>query len=323
MLKQLRYVVTVAFVMSVTMASTATAQETLGFTINPTQGIPGDTVSGQVNPADVAAHCVTDLAEFQARFQAVFEGPFANGGAEGELFSRFFPTGEFVFDTCEQGAYSLTGFVVLGIAANINGAAETALPQTFVMTFADIATAARRGAGQLRSVTGVGSVVGPDGAPGPWAVAAACVGPVLDVDLLEAGIRANGAFLESLGFPTCDINSPEFAQFVEELFGPGTDLFAFLNAIGPDLLQPIVTPDALGVQLFTVLAQPQTKADCKKGGWENFPGLAFKNQGQCIKFVNTGKRPTTTTTTTPTTSTTTTTMGSPSGAFLDATNLLD
>ena len=112
------------------------------------------------------------------------------------------------------------------------------------------------------------------------------------------------------------------------MFGPGTDLFAFLNAIGPDILQPIVTPDALGVQLFTVLAQPQTKADCKKGGWENFPGLAFTNQGQCIKFVNTGQAPTTTTTaptttTTTTTSTTTTTMGSPSGAFLDATNLLD
>lgn len=31
---------------------------------------------------------------------------------------------------------------------------------------------------------------------------------------------------------------------------------------------------------------PQTKADCKNGGWEQY---GFANQGQCIKFVNTGK----------------------------------
>jgi hypothetical protein len=84
----------------------------------------------------------------------------------------------------------------------------------------------------------------------------------------------------------------------------------------------------LGLQFFTVLPQPETKADCKKGGWQQFAGLGFTDQGQCIDFVNTGVRPTTTTTapttTTTTTSTTTTTIGSPSGAFLeDAANLLD
>lgn len=31
---------------------------------------------------------------------------------------------------------------------------------------------------------------------------------------------------------------------------------------------------------------PETKQDCKKGGWKDY---GFKNQGQCIKFVNTGK----------------------------------
>lgn len=31
---------------------------------------------------------------------------------------------------------------------------------------------------------------------------------------------------------------------------------------------------------------PETKNDCKKGGWEEF---GFENQGQCIRFVNTGK----------------------------------
>jgi hypothetical protein len=39
---------------------------------------------------------------------------------------------------------------------------------------------------------------------------------------------------------------------------------------------------------FCVLAvnDPVTKDDCKKGGWKDFD---FKNQGQCVRFVNTGK----------------------------------
>ena len=31
---------------------------------------------------------------------------------------------------------------------------------------------------------------------------------------------------------------------------------------------------------------PSTKDDCKKGGWE---GYHFKNQGQCVRFIETGK----------------------------------
>ncbi len=35
-----------------------------------------------------------------------------------------------------------------------------------------------------------------------------------------------------------------------------------------------------------VVLSPTTKDQCKNGGWENF---GFKNQGQCIKYVNTGQ----------------------------------
>lgn len=39
-----------------------------------------------------------------------------------------------------------------------------------------------------------------------------------------------------------------------------------------------------------VFALPETADDCKKGGWSTFTvPLSFKNQGQCIQFVNTGK----------------------------------
>ncbi len=34
------------------------------------------------------------------------------------------------------------------------------------------------------------------------------------------------------------------------------------------------------------MLSPETKNDCKKGGWQEF---GFKNQGQCIRYVNTGK----------------------------------
>jgi len=287
MMKQVNRVVMALCAVSLGLVGTATAQ--LGFTIDPTEGLPGTTVFGQVEPADVAEQCVTTIEGLQSEFLAVFQGPFANGGPEGELFLRVFPTGEFVFENCAQAAYSLTGFTVLGISMNFAGATETALPQTFVMTFADLATQRPIGElGHFDPVTGEGSVVVPNLAPGQWPVVATCAVPSLDVDVLEAGIRASGAFLESLGFPTCDLNSEEFAQYVVELLGPDADLFTFLNAYGPTFIQNISVPGPLGLQFFTVLAQPTSKDQCKKGGWQNFPGLGFRNQGDCIHFFNEG-----------------------------------
>jgi hypothetical protein len=338
MSKQLKYVATAAFVMSLTVASTATAQG-LGFTIDPTQGIPGDTVSGQVNPDDVAAQCVTTVEGLQAVFQELLAGPFVGGNTEGELTQKFFPDpNNIIYENLGQISYVLTLFTILGIAENINGATETALPQTFVMTFADLATQDPIGElGHFDPVTGEGSVVVPDLDPGVHPVVATCVTPTFDLVLLEAGIREGAEFLMAIGYQF-DVGSedgplsPAAIAFMQDFLDSdleGFDLFiAFLGAIGPDLLQPIVVPDALGLQFFTVLDQPETKADCKKGGWQQFPGLGFTDQGDCITFVNTGVRPTTTTTapttTTTTTSTTTTTIGSPSGAFLeDAANLLD
>lgn len=36
-------------------------------------------------------------------------------------------------------------------------------------------------------------------------------------------------------------------------------------------------------------APPTNKDDCKKGGWATFDNPSFRNQGQCIQYVNTGK----------------------------------
>jgi hypothetical protein len=37
---------------------------------------------------------------------------------------------------------------------------------------------------------------------------------------------------------------------------------------------------------FYVLPDVQTKEECKKGGWEAF---GFSNQGQCVRYIETGK----------------------------------
>src|SRR5918996_733525 len=56
--------------LTMTAAAPAGAQEPLGFQIDKTQGLPGEVVNGQVNPADVAEHCNADAAELQAKFGA-------------------------------------------------------------------------------------------------------------------------------------------------------------------------------------------------------------------------------------------------------------
>ena len=40
------------------------------------------------------------------------------------------------------------------------------------------------------------------------------------------------------------------------------------------------------VTLGQAILDPQTKDDCKNGGWEQY---GFKNQGQCVRFIETGK----------------------------------
>src|SRR5262249_51442184 len=79
-----------------------------------------------------------------------------------------------------------------------------------------------------------------------------------------------GAFLTSINaqFGPDGPFSPEFIQFMRDFLGPAAPaddfelLIAFVGEIGPTLLQPIVTPDALGVQLFTVLPPPLNHFQC-------------------------------------------------------------
>jgi hypothetical protein len=39
-----------------------------------------------------------------------------------------------------------------------------------------------------------------------------------------------------------------------------------------------------------IITAPESKDDCKDGGWREFTDPSFRNQGQCIAFVASGGR---------------------------------
>lgn len=57
--------------------------------------------------------------------------------------------------------------------------------------------------------------------------------------------------------------------------------------VGSTIIPALDNPARLGNISATLgPALPTTKAQCKKGGWKRFTNPSFKNQGQCVKFVN-------------------------------------
>lgn len=255
--------------MTVGVAAPARGQQPLGFTIAPTEGRPGDVVSGQVDTADVAEHCVTDIEGVQARFREfglVAANEFLERYPEGPYPPDEFPEGQPLPTSRLTEFLAWTAFGLLG--GGVSSSAEKAalvLPQLFVMTFADVAT--QQPVGQIGSFdpdTGVGSVVVPDVAQGPWAVAAACVMPSIDVAEIQIGVdRAVALWTEQFDLPDFidETNVTEVERiFNEEIIGCETDpcdveasFTAFTLRWGPTLLSYIAEFDALGLQVFTVL----------------------------------------------------------------------
>src|SRR5262245_20103701 len=131
----IRTMATAAFVAAVLTAGEVRAQATLGFTIDPTQGVPGTVVSVQVDAADVAANCNTTIEQLEAAFAPIVD-TMAN---DSSFINTYFP--ECSTDpscsafkttyTYEQEAYVALVFTSLGIANNLDvgtgPAAEVAL----------------------------------------------------------------------------------------------------------------------------------------------------------------------------------------------------
>lgn len=70
-------------------------------------------------------------------------------------------------------------------------------------------------------------------------------------------------------------------------------VIAFDDGVGVFYYTSPADPIAIfdGVVTLTPLSIPTTKRQCMKDGWKTFegPNGPFKNQGDCIQFVNTGK----------------------------------
>ena len=246
-----------AFVTGVFQAGPARAVGTLGLSISTNQGYPGDNVDCHVIPADITAQCNTTIESLETAISPIAD-KMAN---DNDFISIYFPAcvdpsspdcTVFRSDyTYEQEAYTAIAFAAIGISANIDfgfgAATELALPQTFVLTFADIVTQQPVGQRSLFDMTtGDGSITVPNIAPGLWALAAACVEP--DINRIPDSITAGAAFLQALGVP---LMFPDSDTFITELL---TDPLSpwFINTIAPDLLPPMMVPKALGVELFTI-----------------------------------------------------------------------
>jgi hypothetical protein len=251
MLQNIRSVTAVAtLVIAVGLAGMASAQAPLGLSIDPTKGFPGDVVDAMVNTDDIAANCPADSGPMLAGVTDILFFMVAETPGGEEFCDEFFPDGCLQtpdgFMNYDQVGYFALGQTLLGIFADIpSGATQDAFEQTFALVFANLAQEIQGDPSTFDRTTGLGSLMVPNVDPGLWAVAAACVLPTLDtldLDPLREAIHGTGLILEAGGFPLA----------FPDPFDPAVQEFYAANAAG--FLEPVLVPQALGVQLFTVLA---------------------------------------------------------------------
>jgi hypothetical protein len=67
----------------------------------------------------------------------------------------------------------------------------------------------------------------------------------------------------------------------------GTGLFYGVNCASAATCVAVGTNPSTSEGVIVVINEPPTDAKaCKKGGWRNFRSPAFKNQGECVSYVN-------------------------------------
>jgi hypothetical protein len=227
-----------ALVTAVCLAGPALAQAPLGLSIDPTEGFPGDVVHAMVNTTDIANNCATTVDQVESAFVDVYL--YLNQNETIQIYFPDYPEVDVVpSEDYVQLAYVYLYFTVLGVAFNVEDGAQTALENSHALVFANLAQEVQGEPSTFDQDTGLGSVVVPNVDPGLWVVAAACVAP--DISKLDDTLQAMAPILEADG------RSLEF-------FDDQDTFIQYLTDHAVQFLQPFVTPVALGVQPFTVLA---------------------------------------------------------------------
>jgi hypothetical protein len=163
---------------------------------------------------------------------------------------------------------NVTGSTSDGFLTNINISAQSG---TSGQNPSGTASAIADGFGQVSGPVTCLSVTGPDRGAG---TSAAPTTATLNLQSSNFGV---------IKVMVVDNGGNGADEFTFALFtGPPTDCSPI-----PPLQQLFVTLAPGRAVVFDAPLVPTSKDQCKHGGWRNFP--QFKNQGDCVSFVETGK----------------------------------
>jgi YVTN family beta-propeller protein len=105
------------------------------------------------------------------------------------------------------------------------------------------------------------------------------------IDVIDT---STNTVVDTIPFPF----NPNFLDFTPD----GTRLYVTSQAPSVAVIDPasntVVVPNIpgtacpFGIVVGDISPAPKTKDDCKDGGFLRFSSPAFRNQGQCVKFVN-------------------------------------
>lgn len=108
-----------------------------------------------------------------------------------------------------------------------------------------------------------------------------------DANATDSTIPAQTLSFSLSGAPNGAVIDPTTGVFTwtpSEAQGPGTYTFTVMVSDGS-----LTDSEALTINVTEIpdeiITSPQSKDDCKKGGWKLFTSPSFKNQGQCVSSI--------------------------------------
>jgi hypothetical protein len=104
------------------------------------------------------------------------------------------------------------------------------------------------------------------------------------VDVILSGFPPFTPFEATLEFDGSGVGPIQLTTDANGSFDSST--VGFIGSFEPATFTATIiwAGGTLRESLFVDCSTPVSKEECKRGGWRNFP--QFKNQGQCIAFVN-------------------------------------